>query len=54
MCFAGHDAGILAAKLPAAWSSSRNPTGISHSPEEAADLDDAAAARQRAILEVVR
>jgi hypothetical protein len=31
----------------------RNPTGVSHSPEEAADLDDAAAAA-RAILEVVR
>jgi N-carbamoyl-L-amino-acid hydrolase len=31
----------------------RNPSGISHSPEEAADLDDAAAAAT-AILEVVR
>jgi len=31
----------------------RNPTGVSHSPEEAADLDDAAAAAN-AILEVVR
>jgi N-carbamoyl-L-amino-acid hydrolase len=52
-CFAGHDAGILAEKLPAAMVLSRNPTGISHSPEEAADLDDAAAAAT-AILEVVR
>jgi N-carbamoyl-L-amino-acid hydrolase len=53
MCFAGHDAGILAAKVPAAMVLTRNPSGISHSPEEAADLDDAAAAAT-AILEVVR
>jgi N-carbamoyl-L-amino-acid hydrolase len=53
LCFAGHDAGILAAKIPAAMVLSRNPTGISHSPAEAADLDDAAAAAT-AILEVVR
>ena len=53
MCFAGHDAGILAAKIPAAMVLTRNPSGISHSPEEAADLDDAAAAAT-AILEVVR
>jgi N-carbamoyl-L-amino-acid hydrolase len=53
MCFAGHDAGVLAAKMPAAMVLSRNPSGISHSPEEAADLDDAAAAAT-AILELVR
>jgi N-carbamoyl-L-amino-acid hydrolase len=53
MCFAGHDAGILAAKIPAAMVLTRNPSGISHSPEEEADLDDAAAAAT-AILEVVR
>ena len=53
MCFAGHDAGILAMKMPAAMVLTRNPSGISHSPEEAADLDDAAAAAT-AILEVVR
>jgi beta-ureidopropionase / N-carbamoyl-L-amino-acid hydrolase len=52
-CFAGHDAGILAEKIPAAMVLTRNPTGISHSPEEAADLDDAAAGAT-AILEVVR
>jgi N-carbamoyl-L-amino-acid hydrolase len=52
-CFAGHDAGILAERLPAAMVLTRNPTGISHSPDEAADLDDAAAAAT-AILEVVR
>jgi hypothetical protein len=32
---------------------SRNPSGISHSPDEAVDLDDAAAAAT-AILDVVR
>jgi beta-ureidopropionase / N-carbamoyl-L-amino-acid hydrolase len=53
VCFAGHDAGILAERMPAAMVLTRNPTGISHSPEEAADLDDAAAAAN-AILEVVR
>jgi N-carbamoyl-L-amino-acid hydrolase len=47
------DAGILAAKIPAAMVLSRNPSGVSHSPEEEADLDDAAAAAT-AILEVVR
>ena len=52
-CFAGHDAGILAERLPAAMVLTRNPTGVSHSPDEAADLDDAAAAAT-AILEVVR
>ena len=52
LCFAGHDAGILAEQIPAAMVLSRNPTGISHSPEEAIDLDDAAAAAN-AILGVV-
>jgi N-carbamoyl-L-amino-acid hydrolase len=53
LCFAGHDAGILAQRVPAAMVLTRNPTGISHSPQETADLDDAAAAAN-AILEVVR
>jgi N-carbamoyl-L-amino-acid hydrolase len=53
VCFAGHDAGILAERIPAAMVLTRNPTGVSHSPDEAADLDDAAAAAT-AILEVVR
>ena len=53
VCFAGHDAGILAERIPAAMALTRNPTGVSHSPDEAADLDDAAAAAN-AILEVVR
>ena len=42
--FAGHDAGILAAKVPAGMVFVRNPTGVSHSPEEDVDLEDAAVA----------
>lgn len=38
---AGHDAGILAAAgIPAAMLFVRNPTGISHSPAEHAEVDD--------------
>ena len=37
---AGHDAGILSARLPTAMLFVRNPTGISHSPEEHAEADD--------------
>jgi len=37
---AGHDAGVLASVIPTAMIFVRNPTGISHSPEEyATDLD---------------
>lgn len=39
---AGHDAGILAAQLPTAMLFVRNPTGVSHAPEESAtpcDID---------------
>jgi beta-ureidopropionase / N-carbamoyl-L-amino-acid hydrolase len=53
VCFAGHDAGILAERMPAAMVLTRNPSGVSHSREETADLDDAAAGAN-AILEVVR
>lgn len=38
---AGHDAGILAAHVPSAMLYVRNPTGISHSPEEYVEADDA-------------
>lgn len=38
---AGHDAGILAAHVPSAMLYVRNPTGISHSPEEHVESDDA-------------
>jgi beta-ureidopropionase / N-carbamoyl-L-amino-acid hydrolase len=37
---AGHDAGILAAHVPTAMLFVRNPTGISHAPEEHAEPDD--------------
>jgi beta-ureidopropionase / N-carbamoyl-L-amino-acid hydrolase len=37
---AGHDAGVLAARLPTAMLFVRNPTGVSHSPAERADLAD--------------
>ena len=46
VCFAGHDAGVLAPSLPAAMVLVRNHTGVSHSPEEAVDLEDAAIAAQ--------
>jgi N-carbamoyl-L-amino-acid hydrolase len=44
VCFAGHDAGVLAERIPAAMVLVRNPTGISHSPRETVDLEDAALA----------
>ena len=37
---AGHDAGVLAARLPTAMLFERNPTGVSHSPAEFADAAD--------------
>jgi N-carbamoyl-L-amino-acid hydrolase len=37
---AGHDAGVLAARVPAAMLFVRNPSGISHSPAEHADPAD--------------
>jgi N-carbamoyl-L-amino-acid hydrolase len=37
---AGHDAGILASVLPTAMLFVRNPTGISHAPEESATDED--------------
>jgi N-carbamoyl-L-amino-acid hydrolase len=38
---AGHDAGILAARVPSAMLFVRNPSGISHSPEEYVERADA-------------
>jgi acetylornithine deacetylase/succinyl-diaminopimelate desuccinylase-like protein len=46
VCLAGHDAGVLAAQLPAAMVFVRNPTGISHSPVEDIDPADAEVAVQ--------
>ena len=40
---AGHDAGVLAARVPAAMLFVRNPTGVSHSPAEHAEPADCAA-----------
>jgi beta-ureidopropionase / N-carbamoyl-L-amino-acid hydrolase len=41
-CYAGHDAGLIAARLPAAMVLVRNATGVSHSPAEHVELEDAA------------
>jgi N-carbamoyl-L-amino-acid hydrolase len=41
-CYAGHDAGLIAARLPAAMVLVRNETGVSHSPSEHVELEDAA------------
>jgi beta-ureidopropionase / N-carbamoyl-L-amino-acid hydrolase len=41
-CYAGHDAGLIAARLPAAMVLVRNETGVSHSPHEHVELEDAA------------
>ncbi len=37
---AGHDAGVLAERLPTAMLFVRNPTGVSHAPEESASNED--------------
>jgi len=37
---AGHDAGVLASVVPTAMLFVRNPTGISHAPEEGATDED--------------
>jgi beta-ureidopropionase / N-carbamoyl-L-amino-acid hydrolase len=55
VCFAGHDAGVLASTMPAAIVLVRNVTGVSHSPEETVELEDAAVAARvvaRALAEV--
>ncbi|HET8754985.1 MAG TPA: hydantoinase/carbamoylase family amidase [Solirubrobacteraceae bacterium] len=44
VCYAGHDAGIIAAARPAGMVLVRNETGISHSPDEDVSLADAAVA----------
>jgi N-carbamoyl-L-amino-acid hydrolase len=42
--YAGHDAGVLARHVPAAMVFVRNPTGISHHPDEHASEQDCLAA----------
>jgi N-carbamoyl-L-amino-acid hydrolase len=37
---AGHDAGVLAGHVPTAMLFVRNPSGVSHAPEEYADAAD--------------
>jgi N-carbamoyl-L-amino-acid hydrolase len=44
VCFAGHDAGVVAERVPAAMVFVRNESGVSHSPAEQVDLADAAIA----------
>jgi N-carbamoyl-L-amino-acid hydrolase len=44
LCFAGHDAGILAEHLPAGMVLVRNDEGTSHAPAEHVELSDAAEA----------
>jgi N-carbamoyl-L-amino-acid hydrolase len=44
VCYAGHDAGVIAAARPAGMVLVRNETGVSHSPEEEVSLADAAVA----------
>jgi N-carbamoyl-L-amino-acid hydrolase len=38
LSYAGHDAGVIAERLPAAMVFVRNPTGVSHAPDENVDL----------------
>jgi N-carbamoyl-L-amino-acid hydrolase len=49
-CFAGHDAGVIAQRRPAAMVLVRNDSGVSHAADEDVSLDDAAAAAR--ILQV--
>ncbi len=46
VCFAGHDAGVLAERLPAGMAFVRNATGVSHAPDEQVALEDAAVAAE--------
>ena len=49
VCFAGHDAGILAERIPAGMLLVRNERGVSHSPEEHVELADAEAGVERMV-----
>jgi N-carbamoyl-L-amino-acid hydrolase len=52
VCYAGHDAGVIAEKRPAGMVLVRNETGISHSPDEDVDLADAAVAASAVLAAV--
>jgi N-carbamoyl-L-amino-acid hydrolase len=41
VCFAGHDAGVVGERVPAAMLLVRNRTGVSHAPDEHVELSDA-------------
>ncbi len=43
VCFAGHDAGVIAQRRASGMVLVRNATGVSHAPDEHVDLEDAAA-----------
>lgn len=49
---AGHDAGVLAAHVPTAMLFVRNPSGVSHAPDEGAD-DEAVAAGVSALVRTI-
>jgi N-carbamoyl-L-amino-acid hydrolase len=51
-CFAGHDAGVIAARRPAGMLLVRNAAGVSHAPQEHVELEDAAVAA-RIVLETL-
>jgi beta-ureidopropionase / N-carbamoyl-L-amino-acid hydrolase len=55
VCFAGHDAGVIAERRPAGMVLVRNEGGVSHAPGEDLDLEDAAAAARvvQAAVEVL-
>jgi N-carbamoyl-L-amino-acid hydrolase len=44
VCFAGHDAGVIAQRRPAGMVLVRNSNGVSHAPAEHVELEDAAVA----------
>ena len=54
VCFAGHDAGVIAAERPAGMVLVRNPSGISHAPEEDVSLEDAAVAANAVVAALER
>jgi N-carbamoyl-L-amino-acid hydrolase len=54
LCFAGHDAGILAERLPAGMVLVRNRSGVSHAPEETVALADAALAADALLVALER
>jgi N-carbamoyl-L-amino-acid hydrolase len=54
VCFAGHDAGVVAARRPAGMVLVRNRSGVSHSPQEEIDYEDAAVAANAVVVAIER